>query len=215
VKPWLDEGTLRKFANGTPSVFAEEWKSIIGDENLPKYLAGSQDWTPPAGGNVKKHLAAKNIKIDKHTISRRGDHSIDVSAKKGQTISFQVMIKRSDITASILLKKGDKKETVITKKVDSDSSPFILTAPAPEDGEYILYLDNTDSPMMGRKVKTVFWVKDPYVPKPKEEEKESKEEKGENGEKKKKEKKSSSKSLKSPKGSSVKSPRKDKKTEGV
>jgi len=191
VKPWLDERTLQKFSNGSPSAFTEEWKIVVGEDNLPKYLGGTLEWAPPAGGNVKKHLEAKGIKIDKVAIPRRGDHSIDVTAKKDQTIYFQVMLKRSDINASILIKRGDKKEPVLTaKKVDSDASPVLLSVVAPEDGEYILYLDNTDSPMMGRNLKTLFWVKDPFVPK----EVEVKEEK---------KKKKSTKS----KGSSTKSPR--------
>jgi len=197
VKPWLDERTLQKFSNGSPSAFTEEWKTVVGEENLPKYLGGSLEWAPPAGGNVKKHLEAKGIKIDKVAISRRGDHTIDVSAKKDQIIHFQVMIKRSDIAASIHLKKGDKKEVVLApKKVDSDSSPVILSVVAPEDGDYVLYLDNTDSPMMGRNLKTLVWVKDPFVPK--------------EVEVKEKTSIKKSKSSKS-KGSSTKSPRKEKK----
>jgi hypothetical protein len=62
-----------------PSDFTKEWKEVIGEENLPKYLGGSLDWAPPSGGNMKKLLESKGIKPEKVSISRRGDHKFEVN----------------------------------------------------------------------------------------------------------------------------------------
>lgn len=77
-----------------------------------------------------------------------------MDAKKGQTIFAQVMLKRSDVGVAIVLDKngGDKKQytpVLPLKKYDSEKAPHLLSAVAPEDGEYLIHLDNTDSPMMG------------------------------------------------------------------
>lgn len=79
LKPFMDERTIQKFANGGNSDFNKEWKEVVGEENLPKYLGGTLDWDPPSGGNVKKLMAAKGIKPEKLTIPRRGETSIEVS----------------------------------------------------------------------------------------------------------------------------------------
>jgi len=200
LKPFLDERTLQKFANGSPKDFAKEWKEVVGEENLPKYLGGSLDWDPPSGGDVKKLLDAKGIKPQKVSINRRGDHTIEVDAKAGQTVYFQVMLKRSDIPLSIYQKNGDKKTDVVAaKRYDSDNSPFLLSYTTDVDGTFGLYLDNTDSPMLGRQVKVLNWVKDPFVPKKKEEKKEEKKKKKSKSTKEKEDKKA------------AKSPREEKK----
>jgi len=170
VRPWLDERTIQKFANGTPSDFAKEWKVVVGEENLPKYLGGSLEWCPPAGGNVKKLLEARGITPEKVAVSRRGEHYVEITAAKNQIIHIQIMLKRSDIGCGIYYKNGDKKDNVLaTKKYGSDDSPHLISHVAQEDGIYLVHLDNTDSPMMARKFKILHWVKDPFVPKPKEE----------------------------------------------
>jgi hypothetical protein len=180
LKPFLDERTLQKFANGSPKDFTKEWKEVIGEDNLPKYLGGGLDWDPPAGGDVKKLMDAKGIKPEKVSINRRASHFVEVDVKSGQTVHFQIMLKRSDIPLSIYLKdKADKKTDVVApKRYDADSSPFLLTYTAKEDGTYGILMDNTDSPMLGRKVKVLKWVKDPLKPKTeKKSEKKSKEKK--------------------------------------
>jgi len=171
VRPWLDERTLQKFANGTNSDFAKEWKEVVGEDNLPRYLGGNFDWTPSPGGSVKKLLEAKGIKIEKMSVSRRGENWIEVRATRNQTIHVQIMMKHLDIGCGIYFKTGEKtKDSVLaTKKYDSDSAPHLISHVAQEDGEYLIHLDNTDSHLMARKLKFLYWVKDPFVPKPKEE----------------------------------------------
>lgn len=100
---------------------------------------------------MKKMLEAKGIKPQKVSISRRGDHNLTVKAKKGQTIWVQVMLKRSDIGVAIMAKGGDKKSALVPlKKYDSEKSPHLISVVAPDDGEYVVNFDNTDSPMMGK-----------------------------------------------------------------
>jgi len=200
LKPFLDERTLQKFANGSPKDFTKEWKEVIGEENLPKYLGGSLEWDPPCGGDVKKILDSKGIKPEKVSINRRASHTVEVDAKSGQTVYFQVMLKRSDIPLSIYSKNQDLKkvDVVAPKRYDADNSPFLLSYTAAEDGTFGLLLDNTDSPMLGRSVKVLKWVKDPFKPK--------------NEEKKASVKKSSSKKKKeSTKSPRTKSPKEEKK----
>jgi hypothetical protein len=170
VRPWLDERTLQKFAPGTSSDFIKEWKEVVGEENLPGYLGGASDYCTPPGGNVKKLLEAKGIRPEKLTVSRRGEHYLEITASKNQIIHVQIIMKRLDIGCGIYFKNGDKKESVLaTKKYDSDTAPHLITHVAQEDGTYLVHLDNTDSHLMTRKLKFLHWVKDPFVPKPKEE----------------------------------------------
>jgi len=165
LKPFLDERTLQKFQNGTASDFNEEWKVVIGEENLPKYLKGSLDWAPEHH-NIKELMEAKGIRPVKLSIPRRGDHYAEVKANKGQTVHYQIMIKRSDLSVGLMA--ADKKTDVVAKtKIDSDKSPWHFSHTVTEDGTYYVFLDNSDSPMLGRKVKILTWVKDPFVPKAK------------------------------------------------
>lgn len=203
LKPLMDERTLQKFCNGSPKDFMKEWKEVIGEDNLPKYLSGSLEWDPPAGGDVKKLMDAKGIKPVKASILRRGNHTVETDVKSGQTVYFQVMLKRSDIALSIYNKKAEKQFVVPAKKFDADNSPFLLSWTATEDGTYGVLIDNGDSPMLGRAVKTLYWVKDP-LPKasPAEEKKEKKKESSR--------KKEGTKSPRSPKSSSKKEKQEEK-----
>lgn len=163
MKPFIEERTLQKFSFGSPKDFADEWDKIIGVDNLPKYLGGNMDWAPPAGGDVASIIPSELVKKE---IARKDELFIEVAVKAGQTVHWQVMCKK-DIGIGLFIKTGsgskDRKSIPEwnVKKYDGDLSPHHGWWTAPEDLTVIVWLDNTDSWAMARKVKYFTYVKDP------------------------------------------------------
>jgi len=179
MKPFIEERTLQKFAFGSPKDFADEWEKIIGLDKLPKYLGGNLDWAPPPGGDVAAMVPSELVKKE---IPRKDELFIEVAVKAGQTVHWQVMCKK-DIGIGLFIKtgSGSKDRKAIpewtVKKYESDLSPHHGWWTAPEDHTVIVWLDNTDSWAMGRKVKYFTYVKDPIKKSEKKEKKETKEKK--------------------------------------
>lgn len=59
--------------------FLDEWDTVIGLKNLPKFLGGLDTTEIPSGGNVKKMMAEKGINPEKVSIARRAEHFVEVS----------------------------------------------------------------------------------------------------------------------------------------
>lgn len=165
MKPFIEERTLQKFSFGSTKDFALEWDAIIGKENLPKFLGGSMDWDPPTGGACKHMVPPDLVKKE---IPRREELFVEITANKGQIIHWQVMCHK-DINLALFHKTGssskDRKAVPEwpNKKYEPDLSPHHGWYTLPEEGTYILHIDNTDSWALSRKVKYFTYVKDPLV----------------------------------------------------
>jgi len=104
MKPFIEERTQSKFSFGVAKDFKEEWDKIIGLENLPKYLGGTLDWDPPSGGNIKPYTPKNLITME---IPRRGDHTVDLSVKSGQTLHVEFLVKSGkDCGFGVFIKTG-------------------------------------------------------------------------------------------------------------
>jgi len=170
----LKKELFKKFAFGSPKDFADEWEKIIGLDKLPKYLGGNLDWAPPPGGDVAAMVPSELVKKE---IPRKDELFIEVAVKAGQTVHWQVMCKK-DIGIGLFIKtgSGSKDRKAIpewaVKKYESDLSPHHGWWTSPEDHTVIVWLDNTDSWAMGRKVKYFTYVRDPVKKSEKKEKKE-------------------------------------------
>jgi len=164
VKPFIEERTQAKFSFGSAKEFKNEWNTIIGLENMPKYLGGTaSDWEPPSGGSTKNHVPPQMQNIE---IPRRGTHNIEVQVKKGQTVHVEFLVKSKDCGFALYIKDGSKQKEVDDyklKKIDEEITPFHCQYTAKEDCTCVAFFDNADSMMMGRDLSILHYVKDPVV----------------------------------------------------
>jgi len=162
MKPFIEERTQQKFSFGTVSAFAKEWDLIIGKENLPKYLGGTLDWTPPVGGNIKPITPSSLIEIE---VPRKAHHILEISATKGSLLHVEFLCKNKEIgfglyiktTKESLTKASEINHTNTTPiekyklaKYEDEITPYHVEHKVEEDATFIAYFDNRDSFMMAR-----------------------------------------------------------------
>jgi len=150
---------------GTTKDFKDEWEKIIGTENLPKYLGGTLEWTPPSGGVIKPFIPSQLVTIE---IPRRGDHLFEIAVKGGQTLHVEFLVKSGkDCGFAVFIKTGkdikkDRKqvEEYKVRKIDEEVTPFHAQLPTKEDTTYIVLFDNTDSMLLAREISYLHYTSD-------------------------------------------------------
>jgi len=168
MKPFIEERTQAKFSFGTAKEFKDEWSTIIGLENLPKYLGGTLEWDLPSGGTIKPFIPATMQTME---VGRRGSYQYEIAVKKGQTLHVEFLVKSGkDIGFALYTKTGkdikkDRKECeeYKLKKIDDESTPFHCKIVAKEDTTYIPFFDNTDSPFITREISFHHYINDPLA----------------------------------------------------
>jgi len=141
-------------------------EKIIGLENLPKYLGGTLEWDPPSGGAIKPFIPPQMVTIE---IPRRGDHTLEIAVKSGQTLHVEFLVKSGkDCGFGIFVKTGkdskkDRKpvDEYKVKKIDEEVTPFHAQVLAKDNTSYIVLFDNTDSMLLARELSILYYISEP------------------------------------------------------
>jgi len=163
IRPIMEERTAAKFSFGEPKNFAKEWDTIIGKENLPKYLGGTLDWDPPKGGEVDRFFPQDLVTAKLGTGRTDGILVIETDVKKGQTFHWQVMCDK-ELQMGLFVKTGatTKDRKVVDgwqmKSYNEDLSPWHGWHTVKEDQILLVVLDNSAN-YVNRTVKYFTYIK--------------------------------------------------------
>lgn len=183
MKPFIEERTQAKFSFGTAKEFKDDWEKIIGMDQLPKSLGGTASWELPAAGNIKNLVPSSLAVVE---IPRRGSHGFEVTVKANHTFKVEFLVKSGkDIGFALYIKTGSEADSFLSKaqsskditkntagrkeieeyklkKIDEENTPFLAKVTPKEDTSYIVFFDNTDSPMLGRDLAILHYIEEPF-----------------------------------------------------